>query len=145
MNFGQRLKELRKAKKITQQELGDIIHVSKVSISGYETGNRSPDSTTLNAIADYFGVSLDYLQGRTDNDQELYKLSEKETKDIAIEVQNMLEGMNTDAEVNFYGEPMSDDDKELLAAALETALQVSKRAAKKKFTRNDYKDKKSGG
>lgn len=143
MEFGQRLKELRKAKKMTQQELGDVIHVSKVSVSGYETGNRSPDPDTLDAIADFFEVSLDYLRGRTNDEQDFYKLNDKETKDIAIEVQNMLNGMDTDAEINFYGEPMSDEDKELLAAALETALQVSKRAAKKKFTRNDYR-KKSG-
>lgn len=64
MDFGTRLKELRQKKKLTQQQLGDIIHVSKVSVSGYERGERSPDRETLTSIADYFDVSTDFLLGR---------------------------------------------------------------------------------
>lgn len=60
-NFGARLKDLRLKKKLTQQQLGDIIHVSKVSISGYERGERSPDTETLKDLANYFEVSIDYL------------------------------------------------------------------------------------
>lgn len=66
MSFGTRLRELRKNKNLTQQELGDIVHVSKVSISGYERGERSPDRETLTHLADYFNVSTDYLLGRSD-------------------------------------------------------------------------------
>lgn len=62
--FGVRLKELRLSKKLTQQQLGDIVHVSKVSISGYERGERSPDKDTLTALANFFNVSTDYLLGR---------------------------------------------------------------------------------
>lgn len=60
-NFGTRLKDLRLQKRLTQQQLGDIIHVSKVSISGYERGERNPDTDTLQDIANYFEVSVDYL------------------------------------------------------------------------------------
>lgn len=63
---GERLKKLRTKKKLTQTELGKIVNVTKVSISGYENGNRSPDTDTLEKLADYFGVSTDYLLGRTD-------------------------------------------------------------------------------
>ena len=64
---GERLKQLRKNKKITQSELGEKINVTKVSISGYESGNRTPDTDTLQKIADFFEVSTDYLLGRTDS------------------------------------------------------------------------------
>jgi len=60
-NFGARLKDLRLRAKLTQQQLGDIVHVSKVSISGYERGERSPDTETLRNLANYFEVSVDYL------------------------------------------------------------------------------------
>lgn len=63
---GERLKKLRKEKKLTQTELGSKINVTKVSISGYESGNRSPDTDTLQRLADFFEVSTDYLLGRTD-------------------------------------------------------------------------------
>lgn len=61
---GKRLKKLRLERKLTQEELGKIIHVSKVSISGYENGNRTPDTDTLQKLADFFGVTTDYLLGR---------------------------------------------------------------------------------
>lgn len=64
--IGKRLKELRINKKMTQEELGKKINVTKVSISGYENGNRSPDTETLQKIADTFGVTTDYLLGRSD-------------------------------------------------------------------------------
>ncbi|AIC94647.1 MULTISPECIES: helix-turn-helix domain-containing protein [Shouchella] len=61
-----RLKQLRKEQKLTQEQLGRLINVTKVSISGYENGNRTPDTDTINRIADVFGVTTDYLFGRTD-------------------------------------------------------------------------------
>lgn len=64
---GDRIKQLRTAKKLTQEELGKIINVTKVSISGYENGNRTPDTDTLKKIADFFEVSTDYLLGRQEN------------------------------------------------------------------------------
>lgn len=61
---GKRIKQLRVAQKMSQQELGDIINVTKVSVSGYENGNRAPSMETLVAIANYFKTSTDYLLGR---------------------------------------------------------------------------------
>lgn len=65
--LGSRLKKLRLDKKITQEELGKKVNVTKVSICGYENGNRNPDTETLRFLADYFNISVDYLLGRTDN------------------------------------------------------------------------------
>lgn len=63
---GERLRLLRKERNLTQTELGNKINVTKVSISGYESGNRTPDTDTLQRLADFFEVSTDYLLGRTD-------------------------------------------------------------------------------
>lgn len=61
---GKRIKKLRAENKISQQELGDIIGVTKVSISGYENGNRAPSLDKLIEIANYFKTSIDYLVSR---------------------------------------------------------------------------------
>ncbi|RQW65988.1 XRE family transcriptional regulator [Listeria sp. SHR_NRA_18] len=66
MLFKDRLKDLRKKKGITQAQLGEKVNVTNVSISGYENGNRFPDTETLEELASYFEVSTDYLLGRTD-------------------------------------------------------------------------------
>ncbi len=62
-----RLKELRKAKKISQLKLALDLNMNQNSISRYETGEHQADYKTLIAFADYFNVSIDYLLERTDN------------------------------------------------------------------------------
>lgn len=57
------IKSLRKAKKITQKQLGDVLGVAESTISMYESGNRQPDVDTMRKIADYFNVTIDYLIG----------------------------------------------------------------------------------
>lgn len=59
-----RIKELRKQKNITQIQLANYLGVVKSTISLYENENRMPDIETLNKLADYFNVSVDYLLGR---------------------------------------------------------------------------------
>ena len=62
-----RLKQLRIKHKISQVKLGEELDLNQDVISRYETCDREADYQTLLDIADYFGVSLDYLFGRTDN------------------------------------------------------------------------------
>ncbi len=62
-----RLKLLRKARKISQLKLALDLNMNQNSVSRYENGEREADYNTLIKIADYFGVSVDYLLGRTDN------------------------------------------------------------------------------
>jgi len=61
--FGDILEELRKDKGMTQKDLSEIIYVTTGTISNYESGQYMPDLQKLITLADYFGVTLDYLTG----------------------------------------------------------------------------------
>ncbi len=63
------LRELRKIKGVTQKDVADTIGVSQVAYSYYELGKREPPFETLTALADYFGVSVDVLLGRSNTEQ----------------------------------------------------------------------------
>lgn len=63
MIIGDRVKKSRIAKGYSQRELGDLIKVSKVSICGYETGNRKPTIDTFIDLVNVLGVSPEYLLG----------------------------------------------------------------------------------
>lgn len=67
MNFGERLKQLRAVKNLTQKQLAIETETSERGIQNYETGIRKPAFDVLIALADYFDVSLDYLVGRSDD------------------------------------------------------------------------------
>ena len=63
MNFGNRLKTLRIKKKLTQQQLADLLGLTKSVISAYENGLRYPAYDVLIKIARIFKVSTDFLLG----------------------------------------------------------------------------------
>jgi len=63
--LGEILAELRLDKKMTQKELAQVLHVSIGTISNYEKGAHFPDIEKLINLADFFGVTTDYLLGRS--------------------------------------------------------------------------------
>ncbi len=63
MLLGKRIKELRTANDLTQQELGEYVDVTKVSICCYENGTRVPTLDTLLKLSKFFDVGIDYLLG----------------------------------------------------------------------------------
>lgn len=63
--FALKLKMLRLELGKTQEEIADMIGISRGCLANYETGKRKPDSDTLKRIADILGVSIDYLVNRS--------------------------------------------------------------------------------
>ena len=60
MTFGERLLALRKSKNISQEELAEVLNVSRQSISKWENDRAYPEMTRLLFMSDFFDVSLDY-------------------------------------------------------------------------------------
>lgn len=65
-NFSNRLISLRKERGLTQEDLANLIHKKRSTVSGYETEGKEPDLDTVCWLANYFGVSTDYLLGYSD-------------------------------------------------------------------------------
>ena len=61
-----RIKQLRKAKGMSQIELANKVHASNQAISAYESGTREPKEPMWQKLADFFNVSVDYLKGADD-------------------------------------------------------------------------------
>ena len=64
--FGEKIVEQRKRKGITQQELADALNISRSTLAGYEAENKKPSYKVLVRIAEYFGVTVDYMLRSTD-------------------------------------------------------------------------------
>ena len=64
--FSERLKSERKAKKWTQQQLADKLHIARSNVSNWEANNNGISTELLESLADLFGCSTDYLLGKTD-------------------------------------------------------------------------------
>jgi len=65
--FGKRIKELREDKGLTQNELGDLLNLTKANISKYENEKLEPNIETIYKLGEIFNVSTDYILGQTDD------------------------------------------------------------------------------
>lgn len=63
--FGSRLRDLRVRTGLTQKEFGEKFSISESAVGMYERNQREPSMELLSGFADHFGVSADYLLGRT--------------------------------------------------------------------------------
>lgn len=63
--LGDRLSELRLDRQELQKDIAELLHVSAGTVSNYETGTHLPTVEALGELADHFGVSADFLLGRT--------------------------------------------------------------------------------
>lgn len=63
--FGERLKLLRKERGVPQKELAEYLGISIRGYQFYESEDNEPNIKMLMALADYYGVTIDYLVGRT--------------------------------------------------------------------------------
>ena len=95
MNIAIRLRELRKEKNMTQEELAKLINSTKANISKYETGKVEPNIETIRFFAEYFDVSVDYLLGDTNvkhhTDTLAFHVDGDLTEEEWEEVQNYIE------------------------------------------------------
>lgn len=147
-------KELRTSAGLTQVEMAEKLNISRSTIGMYEIGNREPDFETLEKIADFFNVDIDYLLGRTNKTTilpstagENYKnshptLNQKDERDIAKDVNNIMEKL-TSGEAGpaaYDGEQLSPEAAELFKEELEIALKRLKLINKEKY--NPHKNKK---
>ena len=64
--FSERLRELRKARNLTQRQVFEAVGMSERGYQNYELAEKEPKLASLIKLADFFDVSIDYLAGRVD-------------------------------------------------------------------------------
>lgn len=79
-----KIKELRKSNNLNQTELAKICSTTTSNISGWECGKWQPDNETLLKLADFFGVSVDYLLGRDEITPDERAAGASETRSVKI-------------------------------------------------------------
>ena len=76
MEFNEKLQELRKQKGLTQEELAEVLFVSRTAVSKWESGRGYPNIDSLKAISKFYGVTIDELL----SGDELLTIAEEDTK-----------------------------------------------------------------
>lgn len=97
-----RLKALRTQQRKTQQEIADLLGITRQGYAKYENNLGEPDNSTLAKLADYFEVSTDYLLGRTDNPAN----TQQEKNEAAFQA------FANDPELNVFYRELPESDEE---------------------------------
>ena len=89
MEFNERLQELRKQKSLTQEELAEVLYVSRTAISKWESGRGFPNIESLKAISKFFSVSLDELL----SGEEILAIAENDHKEKERTIRDLVFGL----------------------------------------------------
>lgn len=133
MTFSIRLKELRNSKKLTQEQIANELNIKRSTYAKYETGENQPDHDTLQNLADFFNVSVDYLLGRT-NKKEFHETNQTEY-DSLVEINKIIEELGIDS-IGFFDvekwKNLSPEDVEEIKKHFEWVAHKAKQRNKKK-------------
>lgn len=122
---------------VTTYQVSKATGISQSTLSNWKSRRHllSPDKAKL--IADYFGVSLDYLMtGKEEPEVKQTTLTPRDERDIAKDLDNIMAKLSAgeDAPANYDGEELSPESAELFREELEIALKRLKIMNKEKYT-----------
>lgn len=130
------IKKLAKQHDKSLQQVAEDLNFSKNLFYRWKTSD--PKAKDLAKVADYFGVTTDYLLGRTETPQ----FTSKDERDIQKKLTEMIDGLSDDSSLTYLnngGTEIDEEDAELIRSALERTLRRSKLLAKEKFTPKKYR------
>lgn len=136
MTTFERIKKLAKDHGSSIKQLSEDLGFGASTI--YKWKDQDPKAVDLQKVADHFGVSVDYLLGRTDTPQ----FTRRDERDVQKILTDMTEGLSNDSALAYMkngGEEIDEEDAELLKASLENVIRQSKLMAKRKFTPKKYR------
>ncbi|MGN8924529.1 helix-turn-helix domain-containing protein [Ligilactobacillus salivarius] len=132
----ERIKLLAEKQKISIRKVEEDLGFGNGTLNRWR--KNTPGADKLSKVADYFGVTTDYLLDRTETPQ----FTSKDERDIQKKLTEMIDGLSDDsslAYLNNGGTEIDEEDAELIRSALERTLRRSKLLAKEKFTPKKYR------
>lgn len=129
---------LLKEKNLKGADVTRATGIASSTLTDWKKGRYTPKQDKLQKIADFLGVSLEYLTTGKEKEWEP-KLTKKDEKDIKNALDNFKNQLRTDTRIMYDGEPLDEEDQEAILAAIEVAERTAILAAKKKFTPKKYR------
>lgn len=126
--FGERVRELRKQRKMTQGDLGKALGIGQTTIAGWENATKEPKYATLKLVADFFGVTIESLLGKEP------EAETGEMLDIQREIDQLRRKVRGGADAKLGGAPLNPAARDALLDGLGITIDA---AIKRQGDRND--------
>ena len=124
---------------VTSYKVSKETGVTQTSLSNWKSGRNTPSAKTLQKIADYFGVTVDYLMtGKEETSDKEPQLKPKDERDIKNILANTEQLLKQDG-LMFDGDPASPEAIESILSAMQIGMEMAKKKNKEKYTPKKYK------
>ena len=134
--------KLRDTKGVKDSDVVKATGITKSTFSDWKSGRSKPKNEKLQKIADYFGVSVDYLMtGETSAKKKEVALTRRDERDIKKDLDSIMEKLTSgkSGPASYDGEALDPEAAELFRDELEIALRRLKIINKEKYTPKKYK------
>lgn len=127
---------------VTSYKVSKETGVTQTALSNWKSGRSTPTTKTLQKIADYFGVTIDYLLAGNENITDNKELSKKDMRDISNDIESIMKKLSSKeyGPAAFDGEELSEESASLFKEELEIALKRLKFINKEKYNPNKNKE-----
>lgn len=125
---------------VTAYRVSKETGVTTATLTSWKQGKYTPKREKLQKIADYFGVTVEYFTGEEKND-DLHELTAKDERDIAKDMESIRNKLlnGSDGPLSYDGEPVPEEDAELLLGQIELMMRRLKPINKEKYNPNKNK------
>ena len=124
---------------VTPFKVAKVAGVTQTALSNWKSGRSTPTTKTLQKIADYFGVTIDYLMTGKDVDSPKPQLNAKDERDIEKIIEHTREQLLSQEGLMFDGDPASPEAVDSILAAMQIGMEMAKKKNKEKYTPKKYK------
>ena len=128
---------LLKERGITAYKVAQDTGITTATLSSWKKGRYTPKREKLQKLADYFGVTVDYLMTGENNTEN--SLTHKDEKDIERILDQTREQLLSQEGMMFDGDPASPEAIESILAAMQIGMEMAKKKNKRKYTPKKYK------
>lgn len=123
---------------VTPYKVAKEAGVTQTALSNWKSGRSTPTTKTLQKIADYFGVTIDYLMNGEDDAEKKLQLKPRDEKDIK-EILSSTEQLLKQDGLMFDGQPASPEAIDSILSAMQIGMEMAKKKNKEKYTPKKYK------
>lgn len=137
-NMYEIFEQLCQARDLTPYKVSKLANVTQTALSNWKTGKSTPSAKTLQKLADFFNVSIDYLITGNNPNSETSSLTKRDTKEITEMLNNMEDLLKQDG-LMFDGDPASPEAIDSILSAMKIGMELAKQKNKEKYTPKKYK------
>ena len=124
---------------VTPYKVAKEACVTQTALSNWKSGRSTPTTKTLQKIADYFGVTIDFLMTGKNTNEKTSELTPRDEKDIEKILEHTKEQLLSQEGLMFDGDPASPEAVDSILAAMQIGMEMAKKKNKEKYTPKKYK------